>query len=56
MKVGVSMMPGLVTCPPQPANIFLIRIQTRNWFGTVDKQTGKERMYDLHSFNRIKCK
>jgi hypothetical protein len=55
MKLGVSMMPGLVTCPPQPATIFLVRIQTRNWRGTSENQRGKEHIYDLHSFNRRKC-
>jgi hypothetical protein len=33
MKLGVSMMPGLVTCPPQPGNTAL-SIQTEKRFGT----------------------
>jgi len=40
MKFVVSMMPGLVTCPPQPAKRAR-SMETGHWIGTTSKYSSK---------------
>jgi hypothetical protein len=45
MTVLVSMMPGLITCPPQPAKAAL-SIHTRQWIETISKQRRKQSTFN----------
>jgi hypothetical protein len=55
MMFVVSMMPGLVTCPPQPAKTAL-SFHTGHWTGTITNHRSKQTIESFMQFQQEKIK